>query len=81
MSDSISTLRLLHGGIGSATRWAACLRKYVDFQKAEEVGFEPTRRLPAYRISSAAPSSGLGDSSAAESSAAPGWFRQRDSRQ
>ena len=32
---------------------------------AERVGFEPTRRLPAYGISSAAPSTGLGDLSAA----------------
>jgi hypothetical protein len=28
---------------------------------AERVGFEPTRRLPAYGISNAAPSAGLGD--------------------
>lgn len=32
-------------------------------RSAEEVGFEPTRPLRAYRISSAAPSSSLGDSS------------------
>ena len=31
---------------------------------AERVGFEPTKRLPAYGISSAAPSAGLGDLSA-----------------
>ena len=33
---------------------------------AERVGFEPTTRLPVYGISSAAPSTGLGDLSAAE---------------
>ena len=37
---------------------------------AERVGFEPTRRLPAYGISSAAPSTGLGDLSDARKSTA-----------
>ena len=41
---------------------------YVSFTLAERVGFEPTRRLPAYGISSAAPSTGLGDLSAARQS-------------
>ena len=54
-------------GVESAARWATCRRKKEGsagpsagrswahmFAVAERVGFEPTRRLPAYGISSAA---------------------------
>jgi sporulation protein YlmC with PRC-barrel domain len=48
---------------------------------AERVGFEPTRRLPAYGISNAAPSAGLGDLSAvATHDRSPSADRQRDLR-